>query len=118
MECVYKIAVIAEIRERHCLGKFQRAEVALTVAVPLGRSVWMLRENLAPEFAVQVLWREHRGRCSPSLLPPAALLWLQQLHLTPSLPLLRARMTQEGERVLGLETWLLLVIPASEVTPG
>ena len=116
MECVYKVAVIAEICERCCPGKFQRIEIALTVAVPLGPSMWILGKKVSSESAVRALQRECRGRCSPSPPPPAALPWLQ-LDLAPSLPLLRARMTQEGEPVLGLETWLL-VIPASEVTPG
>lgn len=116
MECVYKVAVIAEICERWCLGKFQRIEIALTVAVPLGLSVWMLERELASESAVRALQRECSGRCSPSPPPPTAFPQLQ-LDLTPSSLLLRARMTQEGELVLGLKTWLL-VIPASEVTPG
>lgn len=116
MECVYKVAVIAEICECRCLGKFQRIEIALTVAVPLGRFVWTLRKKLASESAARALQRECKGRCSPSPPPPAALLRLQ-LDLTPFSLLLHTRMTQEGEPVLGLETWLL-VIPASEVTPG
>lgn len=62
------------------------------------------------------LQREQRGWCSRSPPCPAAILSLQ-LDLTPFSLLLCARMTQEGELVLGLETWLL-VIPASEGTPG
>jgi len=73
-------------------------------------------KKLASEPAVRAPQRECRGRCSPSPLPPAALLWLQP-DLTPSSPLLHARRTQEGEPVLGLEA-CLLVIPASEVAPG
>lgn len=108
--------VIAEICERWCLRKFQRIEIALTVAVPLGQSVWMLGRKLASESAVRALQKESRGRCSPSRPPPTAFLQLQ-LDLTLSSLLLHVRMTQEAELVLGLKTWLL-VIPASEVTPG
>lgn len=107
MECVYKVAVIAEICECCCPGKFQRIEIALTVAVPLGRSVWMLGKKLASEPAVRALQREFRGRCSSSSPPPAALLQLQ-LDLTPSSPLLRARMTREGDQSLGWRHGFLL----------
>lgn len=62
------------------------------------------------------LQRECRAWCSPSPPHPAAIPWLQ-LDLPPFFLLLHARMTQEGEVVPVLKTWLL-VIPASEGTPG
>lgn len=52
MECVYKVAVIAEICDCCCLGIFQRIVTVLTVAVPLGQTVWMLGRKLAPESAI------------------------------------------------------------------
>lgn len=106
MECVYKVAVIAEICECCCLGKIQRIVTVLTVAVPLGRTVWMLGRKLVPESAI---YRGNAGHDAP--LPHL------QLDVTPFLLLLHARMTRECALVLVLETWLL-VTPASEGTPG
>lgn len=62
MECVYKVAVIAEICECCCLGIFQRIVTVLTVAVPLGWTVWMLGRKLAPESAI---FRGNAGHDAP-----------------------------------------------------
>ena len=55
VECVYKVAVIAEICQHRCLRKFQRIEVTLTVATPLGQLVWTLGRKLASEHATRDL---------------------------------------------------------------
>lgn len=83
-----------------------------------GCTSWTERVDVGEETGLKVcnLQRECRGWCSPSPPCPAAIPWLQ-LALTPFLLLLRARMTQEPKLVLVLQTWLL-VIPASEGTPG
>lgn len=87
VECVYQVAVIAEICERRRLGKFQRIEPALSVAVPLGQPAWTLGKTLASEPAARDRQRGEAGQDAP--LP----------HRLPLLSplLLGARMTPERD---------------------
>lgn len=121
VECVYKVAVIAEICQHRCLRKFQRIEVNAdsghppwTAGVNPGEETGLRARNQGPAE-----WQS-RGGCSPSPSPYSAL----PLDLAPSPLLLCARMTQDRDclfawrngcflplhpRWLQVRTWLKLL---------
>lgn len=79
VECVYKVAVIAEICQHRCLGKFQRIKVTRTVAIPLGQLVWTLGRKLASEPATRDLWNGKEEEDAPlpnHLAAPSHRTWL------------------------------------------